>query len=87
MGSRPAEHTESAIRRLHAQTVGKPTTLCNARGNERTALAWSYSNAWFRQFLMTLDSSVMNVAIATVAKDVGTRASAHAGRSGLCVAG
>ena len=24
------------------------------------------------QFLMTLDSSVMNVAIATVAKDVGT---------------
>ena len=28
------------------------------------------------QFLMTLDTSVMNVAIATVAKDVGTTVSA-----------
>jgi hypothetical protein len=33
------------------------------------------------QFLMTLDSSVMNVSIATVAKDVGTTVTGIQGRS------
>jgi hypothetical protein len=33
------------------------------------------------QFLMTLDSSVMNVSIATVAKDVGTSVTGIQGRS------
>ena len=33
------------------------------------------------QYLMTLDSSVMNVSIATVAKDVGTSVTGIQGRS------
>lgn len=32
------------------------------------------------QFLMTLDSSVMNVSIATVAEDVGTTVTGHPDR-------
>jgi hypothetical protein len=33
------------------------------------------------QFLMTLDTSVMNISIATVAKDVGTTVTGIQGRS------
>ena len=36
------------------------------------------------QFLMTLDSSVMNVAIATVAEDVGTTIDGHPDRDHRC---
>ncbi len=47
-------------------TQQKPEEIA-AKGTELVLLTLASA-----QFLMTLDSSVMNVSIATVAKDVGT---------------
>ena len=47
-------------------SVGEPTK--SARGTAAGLVLLTLASG---QFLMTLDSSVMNVAIATVAKDVG----------------
>jgi MFS family permease len=52
---------------IEALAVTTRTTDAPAKGTELVLLTLAAG-----QFLMTLDSSVMNVSIATVAKDVGT---------------
>ena len=49
----------------HTDSASRPGAAATAAGMVLATLAAG-------QFLMTLDSSVMNVSIATVAKDVGT---------------
>src|SRR5690349_19572664 len=66
---RNARAADSSARRLVTQPAATAGAAPSARTTEATIVLLTLAAG---QFLMTLDSSVMNVSIATVAKDVGT---------------
>src|SRR5690348_10295744 len=66
---RNARAADSSARRLVTQPAATAGTAPSARTTGATIILLTLAAG---QFLMTLDTSVMNVSIATVAKDVGT---------------
>src|SRR5690349_4096494 len=66
---RNARAADSSARRLVTQPAATAGAAPSARTTEATIVLLTLAAG---QFLMTLDTSVMNVSIATVAKDVGT---------------
>src|SRR5215211_3547335 len=67
-----SEATEQESRRPSARCEGIPMTAATTSEQTAKAAGGVLTTLASAQFLMTLDSSVMNVSIATVAKDVGT---------------